>query len=176
MCTNLNTENEDHLTENAICLSLSSRKFYREIKIERSLATSARGGREWVRWGCFWEVQNSWIEIMLIELMPCYITTHSENIKECFYVPDLYLFLIYLSVFNWPHQRRKSTVSIVTGYGLNNQRFGVRVLMGARIFTSPCVHTGSEDPPSLFQWVPGALYGGGGGKVAKAWSWLLTSS
>jgi hypothetical protein len=33
---------------------------------------------------------------------------------------------------------RDSAVGIGTGYGLDDQQVGVRVLVGARIFTSPC--------------------------------------
>jgi hypothetical protein len=35
-------------------------------------------------------------------------------------------------------ESRDSAVGIATGYGLDDQRVGVRVLVGARIFASPC--------------------------------------
>jgi hypothetical protein len=51
---------------------------------------------------------------------------------------------------------RDSIVSIATCCGLDNQRVGVRVLVGSRIFsTSSRPALGSTQPP--IQWVPGAL-------------------
>jgi hypothetical protein len=42
-----------------------------------------------------------------------------------------------------------STVSIATGYGLDDQRVGVGVPVGPRIFTSPCCPDQLWGPPSL---------------------------
>jgi hypothetical protein len=46
-------------------------------------------------------------------------------------------------------QSRGSAVGIATGYGLDGRRAGVRVLVGARIFTSPCRPDWRWGPPSL---------------------------
>jgi hypothetical protein len=40
-------------------------------------------------------------------------------------------------------------VGIATGYGLDDQRVGVRVPVGARIFSSPCYSDRLWGPPSL---------------------------
>jgi hypothetical protein len=51
-----------------------------------------------------------------------------------------------------------SPVSIVTGYGLDDQGVGVQVLVESRIFTSPCHPDQFWSSPSLpIQWVPGAF-------------------
>jgi hypothetical protein len=42
-----------------------------------------------------------------------------------------------------------NAVGIATGYGLNNQGVGVRVPVGARIFTCPCRLDRLWGPPSL---------------------------
>jgi hypothetical protein len=42
-----------------------------------------------------------------------------------------------------------STVGIATGYGLDYREVGVRVLVGSRIFTSPCRPDRLWSPPSL---------------------------
>jgi hypothetical protein len=44
---------------------------------------------------------------------------------------------------------RDSTVGIVTGYGLDDQGVRVQVMVGARIFTSPCHPDWLWGPPSL---------------------------
>jgi hypothetical protein len=46
-------------------------------------------------------------------------------------------------------RNRDSVVGIATGYELNDQGVGVRVLVGARIFTSPCRPERLWGPPSL---------------------------
>jgi hypothetical protein len=60
-----------------------------------------------------------------------------------------------------------SVVGIATGYGLDDRGIGVRVPVGARIFSSPCRPDRLWGPPSLL--FPG-------GKAAGAWSWPLTSN
>jgi hypothetical protein len=42
-----------------------------------------------------------------------------------------------------------SVVGIATGYGLDDQGVGVRVPVGARIFTSPCSPDRLRGPPNL---------------------------
>jgi hypothetical protein len=42
-------------------------------------------------------------------------------------------------ILRW--KSRDSSVGIATGYRLDDQRVGVRVPVGERIFTSPCVQT-----------------------------------
>jgi hypothetical protein len=73
-------------------------------------------------------------------------------------------------------KRRDSVVGIETGYRLDDQGVRVRVQLGQKFSLLYIVQTscGSTQPP--IQWVPGALSLGGGGKVAGAWSWPLTSS
>jgi hypothetical protein len=68
---------------------------------------------------------------------------------------------------------RDSSVGIATGYGLDDQRFGVRVPMGARIFTSPCRPDRLGGPPSLLSNGYRSLYPRG--KAAGVWNWPLTS-
>jgi hypothetical protein len=46
-------------------------------------------------------------------------------------------------------QSRDSSVGIATGYGLDDQGLGVRVPVGARIFTSPCRPDRLWGPPSF---------------------------
>jgi hypothetical protein len=46
-------------------------------------------------------------------------------------------------------ENRESAVGIATGYGLDDQEVGVRVSMGARIFTSPCHPDRLWGPPNL---------------------------
>jgi hypothetical protein len=59
-----------------------------------------------------------------------------------------------------------STIGIATGYGLDDGEVGVRVLVGSRIFTSPCRPDRLWGPPNF-------LYNGyrghfPGGKAAGA--------
>jgi hypothetical protein len=42
-----------------------------------------------------------------------------------------------------------SSVGIATGYGLNDRGVGVRVPVGSRIFTSPCLSDRLWGPPNL---------------------------
>jgi hypothetical protein len=57
-----------------------------------------------------------------------------------------YIFRVLLHCGYWS---RDNTVSIVTGYGLDDQGVGVWVLLGARIFTSPSRPGQLWGPPSL---------------------------
>jgi hypothetical protein len=51
---------------------------------------------------------------------------------------------------------RDSVVYIATGYGLNGRRFGVRVLVGSRIFSSPRRPDRLWGPPNhLSSWYRG---------------------
>jgi hypothetical protein len=50
----------------------------------------------------------------------------------------------------WKSWYRDSTVGIATGYELNDQGVGVRVLVGPRIFSSPDVQTGSGVHPTSY--------------------------
>jgi hypothetical protein len=53
---------------------------------------------------------------------------------------------------------RDSAVGIATGYGLDDRGVGVRVPVGARIFTSPCRPDRLWGPTQFpIQWVPGIL-------------------
>jgi hypothetical protein len=70
----------------------------------------------------------------------------------------IYLIYIYLHgsrlryilvIFTALVQSRESAVGIATGYGLDEQDVGVRVPMGARIFTSPYRPDRLWGPPSL---------------------------
>jgi hypothetical protein len=47
------------------------------------------------------------------------------------------------------YKSRDSAVGIATGYGLDDQEVGVRVLLEARIFTSPFLPDRLWGPPSL---------------------------
>jgi hypothetical protein len=65
------------------------------------------------------------------------------------------------------HRDRDSAVDIATGYRLNDRGVRVRVSVGAKIFpTASRPDLGPTQPP--IQWVPGALSGRVGGKVAGA--------
>jgi hypothetical protein len=44
---------------------------------------------------------------------------------------------------------RDSAVGIATGNGLDGGGVGIRVLVGVRLFSSPCLPDGSCGPPSL---------------------------
>jgi hypothetical protein len=71
-------------------------------------------------------------------------------------------------------KRRDTTVSIASGYGLDDRRVGVRVPVGLRIFFSPCLPDRLWGPPNLlsngYRWLfPG-------GKAIGTWSWPLTSN
>jgi hypothetical protein len=62
-------------------------------------------------------------------------------------------FVVILSI----DESRDSAVGIATGYRLDDQGIGVRVPVGARIFTSPCLPDLFWDPPNLlpigYQWL-----------------------
>jgi hypothetical protein len=58
---------------------------------------------------------------------------------------------------------RDSVVGIATGYGLGDRRVGVRVLVGARFFSSPRRPDRFWGPPSLLS----SGYRGGGGGVSS---------
>jgi hypothetical protein len=78
-----------------------------------------------------------------------------------------------LTTFQWMEFLLRS-VTVTTGYGLDDWEVGVRVPVGSRIFTSPCCPGRLWGPPNL-------LYNGyrglfPGGKAAGAWSWPLTSN
>jgi hypothetical protein len=56
------------------------------------------------------------------------------------------------------HRSRDSIVSVATGYGLDDRVFGVRVLVGSRIFSSPRLPGPALGPTQLsIQWVQEAL-------------------
>jgi hypothetical protein len=65
-----------------------------------------------------------------------------------------------------------SAVGTASGHGLDDQGVGVRALVGAKIFTSPC------RPDRTHQASYPMSTGGSflGGKAAGAWSWPLTSN
>jgi hypothetical protein len=65
---------------------------------------------------------------------------------------------------------RDSTVSIASGYGLDDQEVGVRDRWGQEL---PLLYVVGPIHPRI-QWVPGAL--SPLGKTAGAWSWPLTSN
>jgi hypothetical protein len=70
-----------------------------------------------------------------------------------------------------------SVVGIATGYGLDDQRVGVRVPVGSRIFISPCLPDRLWGPPKPpIQWVPGALSPGVKGPGREADSSHPTSA
>jgi hypothetical protein len=69
---------------------------------------------------------------------------------------------------------RLRVVGIVTGYGLDNRGFGVRVPVGSTIFSSPRRPERLWGPPSLLSNSYRVLFPRG--KAAGAWSWPLTSS
>jgi hypothetical protein len=54
-----------------------------------------------------------------------------------------------LQLYNKQSEGRDSSVDIATGYGLDDQGIGVRVPVGAIIFTSPCRSERLWGPPSL---------------------------
>jgi hypothetical protein len=58
---------------------------------------------------------------------------------------------------------RDSAVGIPTGYGLDNREVGVPVLVGSRIFSSPCRPDRFRGPHSLLS----NGYSGGGGGTAR---------
>jgi hypothetical protein len=68
---------------------------------------------------------------------------------------------------------RDSAVGIATGYGLDDWEIGVRVPVGSRIITSPCLPDRLWGPPNLLYNRYWGLFPGG--KAAGAWSWPLTS-
>jgi hypothetical protein len=47
------------------------------------------------------------------------------------------------------YESQDSAVNIATGYGLDDQEVGIRISVGARIFTSPCCPTRLWGPLSL---------------------------
>jgi hypothetical protein len=62
-------------------------------------------------------------------------------------MPD-YFNLVFSNVAH-QNQSQDSVVSIATGYGLDNRGVGVQVLVGSRIFSSPCNSDWLWGPPSL---------------------------
>jgi hypothetical protein len=56
---------------------------------------------------------------------------------------------------------RDSVVGIATGYGLDKGEVGVRVLVGSRIFTSPCRPDRLWSPPNLLYNAYRGLFLGG---------------
>jgi hypothetical protein len=56
---------------------------------------------------------------------------------------------MFINKFIYLFNSRDSAVGIATGYGLDDQGVGVRVSVGARIFTSPCLSDRLWGPPSL---------------------------
>jgi hypothetical protein len=67
-----------------------------------------------------------------------------------------------------------STVGIATGYRLNDRVVGVRLPVGARIFSSPRRPDRFWSPPSLLS--NGYRGSFPGGKAAGVWSWSLISN
>jgi hypothetical protein len=63
-------------------------------------------------------------------------------------------------------ESRESVVGIATGYGLDDQRVGDRVLVGARIFPAPCRADGSGVHPTSYPMVAGGSFPAG--KLAGA--------
>jgi hypothetical protein len=59
------------------------------------------------------------------------------------------------------YESRDSVAGIATGYGLDDQGFGVPVPVGARIFSSPCRPDRLWGPPSLLSNGTGGSYPGG---------------
>jgi hypothetical protein len=71
-------------------------------------------------------------------------------------------------------ESRDNVVGIATGYGLDDRRVGVRVLVGSRIFSSARHPDRLWGPPSLLSnWYRGDSFPGD--KATAAWSWQLTS-
>jgi hypothetical protein len=73
-----------------------------------------------------------------------------------------------------PHPSRDSAVGIATSYGLDHQGIGVRVPVGARIFTSPCRLDWLWGPQASYAMGTGGSFPGG--KAAGVWSRPLTSN
>jgi hypothetical protein len=72
----------------------------------------------------------------------CYLLTLSYALLDSV---NLIIFACLLPTF----KNRDSAVGIATGYGLDDQGVGVRIPVGARIFTSPCLPDRLWGPPNL---------------------------
>jgi hypothetical protein len=69
---------------------------------------------------------------------------------------------------------RDRVVGIATGYGLEDQEVGVRVLMGQEFSFLHVVQTGSGAHPASYPMGNAGSYIGD--KTAGAWNWPLTSN
>jgi hypothetical protein len=85
-----------------------------------------------------------------------------------------YISIITITLTLSPHTAgsQDSAVGIVTDYGLDEWRFGVRILVGSRIFYSPHRPDRLQGPPNLLSNSSRGSFPGG--KAARAWSWPLT--
>jgi hypothetical protein len=80
-------------------------------------------------------------------------------------------YLLFLIPILSQYMSRDSAVSIATGYGLDDRGVGARVLVGSRIFTSPCHPDRLWGPPNLLSNGYWGLFSGG----KSGWSVKLTT-
>jgi hypothetical protein len=78
------------------------------------------------------------------------IGNRTRDLRACsIVISHLISVVFYLFLFMVNLRSRNSVVGIVTGYGLDDLEVGVRVLVGSRIFTSPCRPDRLWGPPNL---------------------------
>jgi hypothetical protein len=86
-------------------------------------------------------------------------------------VADLKVILCYWTIYVFPldtTESRDSAVGIATGYGLDDQGVGVRVLVGSKIFISASLPDRHWGPPSLlFNGFRGLFPRGSSGRGVK---------